>query len=83
MAHFFERDGVVMINVTVDASTAVDLKATKQHKALHSMAWAEFEDSMKSERAHNEDGTFKADDPDTPENEAFKPAKKTRKKKAK
>ncbi len=28
--------------------------------------------AKKPERAHNEDGTFKADDPATPENEAFK-----------
>ena len=77
--HFFERDGVNFISIKIDASTAVDLIATEEHKLKYNSQWIEYNAVV---RAHNADGTFKADDPDTPENEAFV-RKKTAKKKAK
>ena len=30
--HFFERDGIDFISIKIDASTAVDLIATEDHK---------------------------------------------------
>jgi len=77
--HFFERDGINYISIKIDASTAVDLIATEEHKLKYNSQWIEYNAVV---RAHNADGTFKADDPDTPENEAFV-RKKTAKKKAK
>ena len=77
--HFFERDGVNFISIKIDASTAVDLIATEDHKVKYKTEWIAYNAVV---RAHNADGTFKADDPDTPENEAFV-RKKTAKKKAK
>jgi|TARA_R110002124_G_scaffold74350_1_gene199603 hypothetical protein len=73
--HFFERDGVDFISIKIDASTAVDLIATEDHKVKYKTEWIAYNAVV---RAHNADGTFKADDPDTPENEAY--VKKTKKK---
>lgn len=67
-AKFFERDCVLMVDVEVDASTRVDLVATKQHKSKYAAAWD----------AYN----TPADDPATEETEPT-PKKKTAKKKAK
>ena len=73
--HFFERDGVDFISIKIDASTAVDLIATEEHKVKYNSEWIAYNAVV---RAHNADGTFKADDPTTPENEAY--VKKTKKK---
>ena len=79
--HFFERDGIDFISIKIDASTAVDLIATEDHKVKYKTEWIAYNAVV---RAHNDDGTFKADDPATPENEAFvKVKKKPAKKKAK
>ena len=79
--HFFERNGINYISIKIDASTAVDLIATEEHKLKYNSEWIAYNAVV---RAHNADGTFKADDPDTPENEAFvKVRKKPAKKKAK
>tara|TARA_R100001377_G_scaffold75525_1_gene52102 strand:- start:188 stop:436 length:249 start_codon:yes stop_codon:yes gene_type:complete len=79
--HFFERDSINYISIKIDASTAVDLIATEEHKLKYNSQWIAYNAVV---RAHNADGTFKADDPTTPENEAFvKVRKKPAKKKAK
>ncbi len=41
-ATFYESDGVVMVNVETDASTAVDLVATREHKVKYMAAWNEY-----------------------------------------
>jgi hypothetical protein len=79
--HFFERDGINYISIKIDASTAIDLIATEEHKLKYNKEWLEYN---KVVRAHNADGTFVADDPTTLKNEAFvKVRKKPVKKKAK
>ena len=52
--------------------------AAQQNKALH--GGVDTKAILESDRAHNDDGTFTADDPATPEkNEAFAPPKKVSK----
>ncbi len=49
----------------------IDMDAVKGADPAPEDQEPEEEPEKTSERAHNEDGTFKADDPKTPENEAF------------
>ena len=66
---FFERDGVDFVAIKTNPTTEIELVATEAHKAKFKTAWAEYSEMV---RAHNEDGTFKADDPATPEAGVFR-----------
>ncbi len=79
-ATFFDRDGVDFVAIKIDASTTVEVVANSTHKIRFAAEWGVYQNPP---RAHNKDGSFKADDLSTPENEAYVKPKKPRKKKAK
>ena len=46
--HFFERDGINYISIKIDASTAVDLIATEEHKLKYNSQWIEYNAVVRS-----------------------------------
>jgi len=58
-------------DVRVEAGEVIDLPDKIAKALIKNNAAIKFDTKMKKKRARNEDGSFKADDPTTPENEAW------------
>ena len=58
-------------NKRVEAGEIIDLPDKIAKSLIKNNAAVKFDSKMKKKRARNEDGSFKADDPTTPENEAW------------
>ena len=58
-------------NKRVEAGEIIDLPDKIAKSLIKNNAAVKFDSKMKKKRARNEDGSFKADDPTTPENEGW------------